>query len=335
MYELAQYATGRARNPGTGSVELAAIHTMIADSLKQLQIWGLRFEEMTPAGDGAQYTRQYGCAGCHEIEGFENEARIGVELTDEGSKFIQRLDFGLLESHQELDDSHTPRSAMWIPRGSLFNYDRAHTKPENGTYEVRVPENTAVARGGKGFELPEGVRQRYIHSKFHYRTRPAWFQGKVHSPRQWDKGRMLYDDSSFFDRTRMPLFELDESELLAITTFIEGSESLKPWGEGSPELPRLEYYYNHKPTPDAPGLFDDKVKGWWIVKKYNCIGCHSLGQNEGRFRRLADPIYGAFTNGEDRWNPHGKILQIDAAPRFRRARASPANALRCRCPRQG
>jgi len=40
--------------------------------------------------------RHFGCAGCHEISGLEDEGRIGTELTIEGSKPIERLDFALL-----------------------------------------------------------------------------------------------------------------------------------------------------------------------------------------------------------------------------------------------
>ena len=40
-------------------------------------------------------------AGCHEISGIEDEGRIGTELTFEGSKPIERLDFALFtESSQ-------------------------------------------------------------------------------------------------------------------------------------------------------------------------------------------------------------------------------------------
>jgi cytochrome c2 len=35
-----------------------------------------------------------GCAGCHEIKGLEDEKGIGTELTQEGSKPLERLDFG-------------------------------------------------------------------------------------------------------------------------------------------------------------------------------------------------------------------------------------------------
>ena len=42
---------------------------------------------------GLALVRFYGCAGCHEIAGLEEEQRIGTELTKEGSKPIERLDF--------------------------------------------------------------------------------------------------------------------------------------------------------------------------------------------------------------------------------------------------
>lgn len=45
--------------------------------------------------EGKKWIRHYGCAGCHEISGMEDEGRIGTELTFEGSKPIERLDFAL------------------------------------------------------------------------------------------------------------------------------------------------------------------------------------------------------------------------------------------------
>ena len=45
--------------------------------------------------EGKKWVRHYGCAGCHEIAGMEDEGRIGTELTFEGSKPIERLDFAL------------------------------------------------------------------------------------------------------------------------------------------------------------------------------------------------------------------------------------------------
>src|SRR5215467_9509635 len=45
--------------------------------------------------EGKKWVRHFGCAGCHEISGLEEEGRIGTELTFEGSKPIERLDFAL------------------------------------------------------------------------------------------------------------------------------------------------------------------------------------------------------------------------------------------------
>jgi cytochrome c2 len=44
---------------------------------------------------GEELVKHYGCTGCHEIRGLEEEGRIGTELTNEGSKPIERLDFSL------------------------------------------------------------------------------------------------------------------------------------------------------------------------------------------------------------------------------------------------
>jgi len=46
---------------------------------------------------GERTIGRYGCFGCHTIAGFEKTSPIGVELTEEGSKLVERLDFGFEE----------------------------------------------------------------------------------------------------------------------------------------------------------------------------------------------------------------------------------------------
>jgi cytochrome c2 len=46
---------------------------------------------------GEKTIGRYGCFGCHNIPGFEKASPIGVELTEEGSKLVERLDFGFEE----------------------------------------------------------------------------------------------------------------------------------------------------------------------------------------------------------------------------------------------
>jgi cytochrome c551/c552 len=56
---------------------------------------------------GLALVKLYGCAGCHEISGLEDESRIGTELTKEGSKPIERLDFALLTHKADLEGWYT------------------------------------------------------------------------------------------------------------------------------------------------------------------------------------------------------------------------------------
>ncbi len=46
---------------------------------------------------GEKTIGRYGCFGCHTISGFEKTSPTGVELTEEGSKLVERLDFGFEE----------------------------------------------------------------------------------------------------------------------------------------------------------------------------------------------------------------------------------------------
>ena len=58
------------------------------------------------AAAGLEAIRHYGCAGCHEIGGLEEEGRIGTDLTLEGSKPIDRLDFALKGHDAEREGWH-------------------------------------------------------------------------------------------------------------------------------------------------------------------------------------------------------------------------------------
>ncbi len=69
---------------------------------------------------GEQLVKNYGCAGCHEIKGLEEEQRIGTELTPEGSKPIERLDFALLtEAAKKGEDPFTGQEEK---RGSWYDH---------------------------------------------------------------------------------------------------------------------------------------------------------------------------------------------------------------------
>ena len=64
---------------------------------------------------GSRVIGRYGCFSCHEIKGFEKAQAIGVELTEEASKLVTRLDFAFVDiPHTKLawfgQKLHDPRS---------------------------------------------------------------------------------------------------------------------------------------------------------------------------------------------------------------------------------
>ena len=61
---------------------------------------------------GRFLVRHYGCAGCHEIATFEGEGKIGTDLTLEGSKPIERLDFALF--------THEAKKEKWYNHKGFF-----------------------------------------------------------------------------------------------------------------------------------------------------------------------------------------------------------------------
>jgi cytochrome c551/c552 len=165
--------------------------------------------------EGKKWIRHYGCAGCHEISGMEEEGRIGTELTFEGSKPIERLDFALL----------------------------TEVAQRGGSEPIVDPDDLA--------RLPEGPAKRpwYDHKGF--------FEHKLAEPNIWDKGKIKPD----LEKLRMPNLHLTKDQVQALTTFLMGSEE-----SGLPAS------YQYRPLDYRR----DIQEGWWIVKKYNCMGCHQL-----------------------------------------------------------
>ena len=147
------------------------------------------------ARQGAFLVRNYGCAACHEISGLEEEQRIGTELTKEGSKPIERLDFALL--------GHEAEREGWL-------------------------------------------------------THKGFFEHKLADPAVYDKGK---EKTNKLDKLKMPNFNLSKPEIDAVTTFLEGSVDAS--------VPS-RYFYN------PVGQQQDIIDGWWVIRKYNCMGCHKV-----------------------------------------------------------
>jgi len=167
--------------------------------------------------EGKKWVRQFGCAGCHEIAGFEDEGRIGTELTFEGSKPIERLDFALFTEPAQ--------------RG--------------GKDSEPIKDKDDLAR------LPDGPATTpwYDHKGF--------FEHKLAEPNVYDQGMVKGE----MEALRMPNLHLTKEQVLDLTTFLMGSQETS-----------LPASYQYKPG-DAR---HDIQEGWWVVKKYNCMGCHQF-----------------------------------------------------------
>ena len=93
-------------------------------------------------------------------------------------------------------------------------------------------------------------------------TRASWFEHKLKDPEIFDQGMIR----TAGEQLHMPNFHLKPEEINALTTFLLGSQT--------PRFPKNMMY-------DPSGPVKDIQQGWWIIKKYNCEGCHqfTLGQS--------------------------------------------------------
>ena len=167
--------------------------------------------------EGKKWVRFYGCGGCHEVSGMEEEGRIGTELTFEGSKPIERLDFALFTEAAQ--------------RG--------------GKDAEPIKDKGDLAR------LPDGPAKEpwYDHKGF--------FEHKLAEPNVYDQGKVKTETEAL----RMPNVHLTKDQVLDLTTFLLGSQETS-----------MPASYQYKPG-DAR---HDIQEGWWVVKKYNCMGCHQF-----------------------------------------------------------
>lgn len=169
--------------------------------------------------------KQYGCASCHEIKGFEEEQRIGKELTVEGATPIERLDFALLT--HDAEKGHDP------------------------------------------------LKLHGDHSEKPWYNHKGFFEHKLVEPSIYDQGK----EKDPKDRLRMPKPYLTPEWRNALTTFLLGSVGT----EGS-NVP-ASLFYNPQDQRRQ-----DVQNGWWVIKKYNCMGCHEI--QVGQRSVLMDvPVY--------------------------------------------
>jgi cytochrome c551/c552 len=159
---------------------------------------------------GAKIVERYGCAGCHEIAGMEEEGRIGTELTKEGSKPLEQMDFALYVRRAK-------DQGWWTHKGF---FEHKLSRPE-------VYDDGMIKAEGEELKMPD------------------FFE---------PVGKKAHDAVPELDPK-------DRQQINQLTTFLMGAADSQ-----YPE----RYYYE----PSGPAA--DIQAGWWVVKKYNCMGCHQF-----------------------------------------------------------
>jgi cytochrome c2 len=99
---------------------------------------------------GEKLIRHYGCFGCHAIEGFENDKPIGTELTEEGSKAVDRLDFGFAH----IDHTRQAWFTTKLKDPRIFDKDRVrlpYEKLKMPNFEFSDQEVEALVTALLGF----------------------------------------------------------------------------------------------------------------------------------------------------------------------------------------
>jgi len=109
--------------------------------------------------EGEALVRTYGCFGCHEIPGFENESKVGADLGEFGAKLADELDFG--------DTVDVEHSWTGWTIGKVTDPRRYQTRrivSRMPVFQIDDEEAKALAVLLKSFQ-PEQYPLSYIHNR--------------------------------------------------------------------------------------------------------------------------------------------------------------------------
>ena len=106
----------------------------------------------------------------------------------------------------------------------------------------------------------------------------GFFEHKLTDPSIYDRGKSQYLEPK--DRLRMPKPFLTEEWRTSLTTLLLGS-----MGAEGANVPKSLFYM------PADERRQDIQNGWWVIKKYNCMGCHVLqpGQTSQVYKNSPEP----------------------------------------------
>lgn len=186
---------------------------------------------------GRRTISKLGCAGCHDIPGYEDSKPIGAALADWGRKDPAKLAFEQVNRYMDL----------------TFG---AH----GGGHSAHGDAGEAGGHGGHGIDVADlDPDTGFFMQALQEHRREGFVWQKLREPRSYDY--MKTENKTYNERLRMPKFPFSQSDIEAVMTFVLGLVS---------EPPADQYVFH--PDPHQKAI----VEGRQVLERFNCGGCHQL-----------------------------------------------------------
>jgi len=247
---------------------------------------------------GERLIARYGCFGCHDIAGFEQALPIGVELSEEGSKLITRLDFGFVEiPHTKpdwfLQKLKDPRifdtGKVKLPQEKLKMPDFGFTDEEAETLVTMIlsmqkdiqpldshrmlDARAEAVEKGRRIVQDQNCRGCHIIEEQGGAIRDVIADQAYYPPNLRREGEKVQSDWLFhflkgpspirpWLKVRMPTFGFDDEDATAVVKYFAAADSA-PYPFLSP----------------PPGIDDPDLLrlGRETFQQFKCLSCHTVG----------------------------------------------------------
>ncbi len=247
---------------------------------------------------GENLVARYGCFGCHNIAGFEQTLPIGVELSNEGTKLITRLDFGFVEIphtkpawfHQKMRDPRIfDTGKVKMPQEKLKMPDFGFTDEEAGAMVTLIlsmqkdvlpadshrvlDERLAAVEAGRRIVQDRNCRGCHVLEDEGGAIREVISDQAYYPPNLIGEGQKVQSDWLFsflrdpasirpWLKVRMPTFGLEESQATTVTKYFASLDKAPfPFHVGGA-------------APPGPDLLRE---GRRTFEAFKCISCHTVG----------------------------------------------------------
>ena len=247
---------------------------------------------------GREVILQQGCFGCHAIRGFENAKPIGTELTKEGEKQVEKLDFGFvdIERSRQAWLFQKLKNPRIFDRGKIRGYHEKLRMPDFGftdeeaealtTFLLSLREEDMPLELTKTLDLAEAEVEagRFLVRKLNC-------QGCHTLDQVEGRIRALYEDTG----NAPPVLDGEGAKVQEswLFRFLENPAAIRPWLKvrmptfelTDDEANRMVKYFHQLAkqkisfAPQArPASRESINQGRVLFDKLKCIQCHQPGE---------------------------------------------------------